>query len=404
LERYFRFVFYAKVVALVAIVELCAGAQTPLFSQPIDKQRVIVGAEQLNKYLPLLSGKKVGLIVNQTSMVGSRHLVDTLKSCGISIDRIFAPEHGYRGEADAGERIVDGFDVATGAQVISLYGKNKKPSRQHLAGLDVVVFDIQDVGARFYTYISTLFYAMEACAEQDVTFLVLDRPNPNGRLLDGPVLDMRFSSFVGIAPLPIAHGCTVAELALMYKGERWIKHSDSLDLQVIACENYHHQSPYPLPVKPSPNLPTYRSVLLYPSLCLFEGSSCSVGRGTDWPFEVVGHPQSIDTFQFIPRPNAGNKFPVHSRWVCKGLDFRSVSIEELEKSNTLNINWIIEFYRAFPNKPAFFRQDKFMDLLAGTDRFRMQIMEGCSESEIRASWAKDLEAFKALRQPYLLYN
>jgi uncharacterized protein YbbC (DUF1343 family) len=366
---------------------------------------VMVGAERMEFYQPLLAGKRVGFVVNQTSRAGEQHLVDTLHRRGVAVTRIFAPEHGFRGEADAGETVKDGHDVRTGALISSLYGKSKKPTAQDLDSLDIVVFDIQDVGARFYTYISTLFYVMEACAEQGKPIIVLDRPNPNGHLIDGPVLDMQFKSFVGMTPIPIAHGCTVGELARMYKGEGWINHASELDLTVVACLHYTHESPYDLPVKPSPNLPSARSVLLYPSLCLFEGSTCSLGRGTDFPFEVVGHPDfGLDSFQFIPRPNTGNKAPMHDHWVCKGWDFRRISEDSLRNRDQLNISWLLDFYKAFPNKPVFFRKDNFMDLLAGTDTFRKQILAGTPETEIRASWADGLEAYKKMRKRYLLYD
>jgi uncharacterized protein YbbC (DUF1343 family) len=371
----------------------------------VHAQAVEVGAARLPLYLPHLQDKQVGLVVNHTSLVGNRHLADTLHDQGICIARIFAPEHGFRGEADAGEGIHEAYDKRTGAVIASLYGKRRKPSADDLAGLDVVVFDIQDVGARFYTYISTMFYVMEACAEQGIAVLILDRPNPNGHLIDGPVLDTRFSSFVGIAPLPVAHGCTVGELALLFKGECWINKGDKLDLTVIPCTQYHHHTPYDLPVKPSPNLPTARSVLLYPTICLFEGTTSSVGRGTDFPFEVVGHPEfGTDSICFMPRPNAGNKSPLHQGWVCKGWDFSHISTDSLRSSTQLHLSWLLDYYQAFPNKPAFFRTDNFMDLLAGTNKLRQQIEQGLSEEVIRASWENDLEAYKAIRLRYLLYD
>ena len=373
-------------------------------TQPVEDERVIVGAERIFEYLPMLEGKRVGFVVNQTSRIGNQHLIDTLFSRGIRVQRIFAPEHGFRGKADAGEKVKDGFDQRTGADIVSLYGKRKKPSTEDLDSLDVVVFDIQDVGARFYTYISTLFYVMEACAEQGKPIIVLDRPNPNGHLIDGPVLDLKFKSFVGIAPLPIAHGCTVGELARMYQGEGWINKAKELQLTIIPCLHYTHHTAYDLPVTPSPNLPNMHAILLYPSLCLFEGTTCSVGRGTDWPFEVVGHPDfGVDSFSFIPRPNAGNKAPLHERWVCKGWEFHALSEDSLRRCKQLNISYLLDYYRAFPNKPVFFRKDNFMDLLAGTDTFRKQMLEGKSEAEIRDSWAAGLAAYNTSRIAYLLY-
>ena len=375
-----------------------------VLAQKPDNQSVIVGAERLDVLLPMLNGKQVALVVNHSSLVGNTHLADTLHRLGVCITVIFAPEHGFRGEADAGEHIQDDYDQRTGAGVVSLYGKRRKPSPEDLEGADIVIFDIQDVGARFYTYISTLFYVLEACAEQDKEAIVLDRPNPNGHYVDGPVLDSRLISFVGIAPLPIVHGCTVAELARLFVGEFWIYKPESLRLEVITCLHYTHSTPYELPVPPSPNLRSTRSILLYPSLCLFEGTNCSVGRGTEWPFEVVGHPDfPCDSFYFVPRPNVGNKNPLHSGWLCGGWDFSKLSVDSLRKEDQLNISWLLEFYAKFPDKSAFFRKDNFIDLLSGTRTLKHQIMEGKTEAEIRATWAEDLDAYRKIRARYLLY-
>jgi uncharacterized protein YbbC (DUF1343 family) len=379
-------------------------ATAAIHAQTPDNQKIIVGAERLDVLLPMLQGKAVALVVNHSSRTGNTHLVDTLNQLGVCISVIFAPEHGFRGEADAGEHIKDGYDPRTGIPIISLYGKHRKPLPEDLDGTTVVIFDIQDVGARFYTYISTLFYVMEACAEQGKEVIVLDRPNPNGHYVDGPVLDSRLSSFVGIAPLPIVHGCTVGELARLFIGEYWIYRPLDLHLEVIPCLNYTHSSPYELPVAPSPNLKTTRAILLYPSICLFEGTNCSVGRGTDWPFEVVGHPDfSCDSFNFVPRPNAGNKNPLHAGWLCGGWDFSKISVDTLRASKQLNISWLLQFYNQFPDKTAFFREDHFFDLLAGTRNLQQQIIQGKTEAEIRASWAEDLDAFRSIRQKYLLY-
>lgn len=337
-------------------------------------------------------------------MVGNTHLVDTLFSLGVCISVILSPEHGFRGKADAGEHVEDDYDLRTGAPIVSLYGKRKKPLPDDLAGSEVVVYDIQDVGARFYTYISTLFYVLEACAEQEKDAIVLDRPNPNGHYVDGPVLDSRLTSFIGIAPLPIVHGCTVGELSRLFVGEFWIYKPESLRMYVIPCLNYTHSRPYELPLSPSPNLPTARAVLLYPSLCLFEGSTSSVGRGTDWPFEVVGHPDfPCDSFTFVPRPNASNKTPLHSGWLCGGWDFTKISMDSLRVHKQLNLNWLLQYYQQFPNKEDFFRKDGFFDLLAGTRSLREQIIAGKTEAGIRASWAEDLAAYRAIRQKYLIY-
>lgn len=344
------------------------------------------------------------MVVNHSSLVGNTHLVDTLHSLGVCISVIFAPEHGFRGVADAGEHVYDGYDTRTGAAIVSLYGKQRKPKPEDLLETEIVIFDIQDVGARFYTYISTLFYVLEACAEQDKEAIVLDRPNPNGHYVDGPVLDSRLTSFIGIAPLPIVHGCTIAELSRLFVGEFWIYNPENLRLKVIPCLNYTHSSPYIIPVSPSPNLPTPRSILLYPSLCLFEGSNCSVGRGTDWPFEVVGHPEfPCDSFNFVPRPNLGNRYPLHAGWLCGGWNFRNFSTDSLLAAKELNLNWLLQFYQQFPNKPSFFRADNFIDLLAGTRNLKEQIVAGKTEAEIRASWAEDLAAYRAIRQKYLIY-
>ena len=377
-----------------------------LFSQTIflETPRVIVGAERMEAWLPLVRGKQVGLVVNHSSLVSNTHLVDTLCRLGECVARIYAPEHGFRGKAPDGDLVQDGMDKASGAPIISLYGKKRKPTPEDLDGVDVMVFDIQDVGTRFYTYISTLYYLLEACAEQGKSVIVLDRPNPNGHYVDGPVLDMQLVSFVGIAPLPIVHGCTVGELARLFVGEYWINQPRKLDLKIISCKNYTHQTPYSLPVRPSPNLPNDRAVLLYPSLCLFEGTTVSVGRGTDWPFQVVGHPEFVsDSFWFVPRPNEGSRFPPQDGWICKGWDFRNVPLDSLQAQKQMNLNWLLDFYHQSPNKLTFFRSDGYFELLAGTFSLRKQIEEGKTEAEIRATWQADLEAFTEIRRKYLLY-
>lgn len=382
---------------LIRCTFLCVG----LGAQPT---KVAVGAERLDMYLPWLRNKEIGLVVNPSSLVGNTHLVDTLCALDLCVARIYAPEHGFRGQADAGELVKDGQDTRTSTPIVSLYGKKKKPRNEDLAGIEVVVFDIQDVGCRFFTYISTLFYMMEACAENDIPLIVLDRPNPNGHFVDGPVLDMRLESFVGIAPLPIVYGCTIGELALLFKGEGWIGNPDKLKLKVVPCLNYTHQTWYQLPVRPSPNLPDMRSIMLYPSICLFEGSSVSVGRGTDTPFQLFGHPDnSADSFSFMPRPNAASRMPLHQGWVCYGKDFRNYPIDSLRNQTQLNLRLLLDFYNRFPNKPVFFRSDGFFDLLSGSTYLRKQIEAGKTEAEIRSSWKEDLGFFKAIRKTYLLY-
>lgn len=359
-------------------------------------------AENTSAYLPLLQGKNIALVVNQTSVVGETHLADTLLKLGISIKKIFAPEHGFRGTADAGETVTDGIDTKTGLPVISLYGKNKKPSSSQLEGIDLVVFDIQDVGARFYTYISTMHYVMEACAENAISFMVLDRPNPNGYYVDGPVLDTSFSSFVGMHPIPVVHGLTVGELAQMINGENWLKGGVQCDLQVVACTNYQHDSQYKLPIKPSPNLPNDRAIELYPSLCFFEPTIVSIGRGTQTPFQLVGSPEHANfySYQFTPQSTSGAKYPKHEGELCFGKDLTDSSIQH---NTPFFLTELLTFYQQTEDKETFFTNAKFFDLLAGTDKLRQQIRAGLSEEEIRQSWQSDLEKYKILREKYLIY-
>lgn len=357
-----------------------------------------VGAERLGKYLSLLEGKRVGLVVNQTSIIHQTHLVDTLLALGVTIQKVFAPEHGFRGQADAGETVSDGIDNATGLPIVSLYGNNKKPTAYQLQDLDIVIFDIQDVGARFYTYITTMHYVMEACAENQKVMLILDRPNPNGDYVDGPMLDMALQSFVGYHPIPIVHGLTVGELAKMIVGENWMATSQSLDLTIIPIENYTHQTPYSLPIKPSPNLPNDLSIRLYPSLCLFEGTAISVGRGTYFPFQVIGYPDaSFGDFSFTPKSISGmSKYPKHENQTCYGIDFR-----EKEEIPTFNLSFIIDYYQKFSNKNEFF--NNYFDTLVGTFELKQQIQTGWTEEQIRASWQEDLESYHLMRAQYLLY-
>jgi uncharacterized protein YbbC (DUF1343 family) len=365
---------------------------------------VVVGAARMEMLLPLLCDKQVGLVVNHTSRIGQRHLADSLFDIGACVVRIFAPEHGFRGSADAGETIRDGQDIRTGIPIVSLYGKKKKPLPEDFEGLDLIVFDIQDVGARFYTYISTLFYVMEACAEQGKQLIVLDRPNPNAHYVDGPVLDMRLSSFIGIAPLPVVHGCTVGELARLFAGEYWINKAEKLDFRVIPCLNYTHRTAYELPVAPSPNLPNTRSALLYPALCFFEGTEVSVARGTEAPFQMVGHPEYPDTaFHFVPRPGPGSKNPPQQDKPCYGMDFRTMPLDSLRQQNRLNLRPLLAFFETFPHKERFFLENRFFDLLAGNRVLRQQILAGKTEPEIRAAWQPDLDIFKDIRRRYLIY-
>jgi uncharacterized protein YbbC (DUF1343 family) len=377
----------------------------PQCSAPEDLTKIAVpGAYNLKAYLHLLKGKKVGLVVNQTSMIGNTHLVDTLLKLGIKIETIFAPEHGFRGDHSAGEHIQNDTDSRTGIAITSLYGTNKKPSDTIINTLDIVVFDIQDVGVRFYTYISTMHYVMEACAENDVPFLVLDRPNPNGHYTAGPVLDTCFRSFVGMHPIPLVHGMTVGELAHMINGEGWLKDSIKCSIKVIRCKNYTHHSFYKLPVRPSPNLPTMASVYLYPSLGLFEGTNVSVGRGTDLPFEILGRPgEETLNYIFMPREIPGvADDPKFKDSVCRGVQFTSLA-DSMLTHPMIDLYWLRYFQ--FTNKSeihgAYF--NKMFNKLAGTDLLQMQLQIHVPDVEIYQSWEAGLQAFAEKRKPYLLY-
>ena len=364
--------------------------------------QVSVGAERLDAYLPLIIDKKVALIVNPSSLVGEQHLVDVLLENKVEVIRIMAPEHGFRGKADAGEYVKDGIDLKTGLPIVSLYGKHKKPYKEDVADVDFVIFDLQDVGTRFYTYISTLQYAMEACAEHGTSVLVLDRPNPNGHYVDGPVLKPEFKSFVGMQEIPIVHGMTVAEYANMLNQEGLLENGIKCDLHWVTCTGYDHNIRYSLPVIPSPNLPNDDAINLYPSLCLFEGTVISIGRGTDFPFQVYGHPEIEGNFIYTPMPNEGAKHPKLEGKECKGQDLRNIKIERAYKNGDFRLEYLIDVYKMYPYKEDFFIS--FFEKLAGTDELRKQIESGMSASEIRSSWKKDLKHFKETRKKYLLYK
>ena len=374
-----------------------------LYPLQMAAQSIKTGAERMEIVTRLLEGKRVGLVVNQTSILEKSqiHLLDTLLGASIQVVKIFAPEHGFRGTADAGEEIQDSRDMRTGLPIISLYGNNKKPTAEQLSGLDVVVFDIQDVGARFYTYISTLHYVMEACAENDVELVVLDRPNPND-YVDGPVREERFRSFVGMDPLPVLHGLTVGELARMINGEGWLKSApDTCRLQVVTVENWRHGDPYWLPVKPSPNLPNDVAVRLYPSLCFFEGTVISVGRGTYHPFQMIGAPDTCyGDFTFTPTSLPGFDLkPMYEDQVCYG-----VNLQEYPFKGGLTLEFLLDLYeKAGKEQAFFFSRPQWFDLLAGTKELRYQIIRGFTEKEIRASWQPALEKYKQIRKKYLLY-
>ncbi|MCS6820649.1 MAG: DUF1343 domain-containing protein [Microscillaceae bacterium] len=379
-------------VVLLITIHIFTLKNTYLLAQ------VQVGAEQMHLYLPLLKGRRVAMLVNHTSMVGKRHLVDTLRSLKIDIQKIFVPEHGFRGKADAGEVIKDTIDFQTSIPLISLYDKHKKPTAKHLENVDVVLYDIQDVGVRFYTYISSMHYLMEACAEHNKKLIILDRPNPNASYIDGCVLDMKFQSFVGMHPIPIVYGLTYGELALMIKGEKWLSTSHTIDLIVIPVRNYTHRTRYELPVKPSPNLPNALAIALYPSLCLFEGTAISVGRGTQTPFQIAGAPQKqLGKFTFTPQSIAGmSKKPMYENEVCYGIDLRKKPIKY-----EFSLQYLIDFYKKYQPKEKFF--NKYFDTLAGTDQLRKQIEAAMSEKQIRKSWEGALKNYKLIRQKYLLY-
>jgi uncharacterized protein YbbC (DUF1343 family) len=356
-----------------------------------------LGVELTQKYLPLITNKKVAVVSNHTSILNGLHLVDTLLSLNIDVVKVFSPEHGFRGKADAGEKVKSQKDKKTGLPIISLYGKNKKPSNIQLEGVDVLVFDIQDVGARFYTYISTLHYVMEAAAENGILVIVLDRPNPNGHYVDGPILEKEFKSFVGMHPIPVVHGMTIGEYSNMINGELWLRNRVICDLTVIKCENYSHKMVYDIPISPSPNLPNISSIYNYPSICFFEGTIISVGRGTDLPFQQIGHPNfKMYSYQFTPKPSFGAKSPKLNGQKCLG-----INLEEEKRINQLELKYLIDFYNHFPEKDKFFTN--FFNLLAGNSKLKKQIQNNLTIEEIRKSWKVGLDEFKLTREKYLLY-
>ncbi len=364
-----------------------------------QKAKVSVGAEQLNELLPLLSGKRVGLVVNNSSLVGKTHLVDTLLSRKVQVKKIFGPEHGFRGDAADGEHVNDAVDAKTGVPVVSLYGKNYKATPEQVQDLDILIFDIQDVGARFYTYSSTLHYLMETCAENNKQLIVLDRPNPNGSYVDGPIMQPELKSFVGLNPIPIAHGMTLGELAQMINGEGWLAGGKKCNLKVIKLKNWKHDDDYSLPVRPSPNLPNDQAIRLYPSLCLFEGTVISLGRGTPMPFQILGNPELKDmTFSFTPVPIKGYSIePPLKNQLCFGMDLRSVT-----PARKVDLQYLLLFYQKYPDKEKFFTA--YFDKLAGTPQLKQQIKDGLTEEQIRASWKPGLDEFNTKREKYLLYK
>lgn len=385
---------YLVILLLISFSGICGAAN------------IQNGADQIETLISLINNKRIALVANQTSLVSSTHLLDTLCSLGQRPVALFAPEHGFRGKADAGETVKDGKDVKTGTPIISLYGKNKKPSATALADIDMIVFDIQDVGARFYTYISTLYYVMQACAENGKELVVLDRPNPCD-YVDGPILKKEYKSFVGMLPIPVLHGCTMGELAGMINGEGWLGSNVKCNYSVIKIKGWKHGNPYSLPVKPSPNLPNDQSIALYASLCLFEATSVSVGRGTYFPFQVIGSPlltKDKYPFSFTPKALEGfDKNPLHKNTECHGIDLRNTDAKQL---NGFSLKYVIEMYNEFKkmNKSeSFLTRPKWFDLLMGTNQVRLDMLNGKSEKEIRSAWLEDLNKYKEMRKKYILY-
>ena len=366
----------------------------------IDKEHYVSAAMQMDDYLPLLRGKRVGVVGNQTSIVGETHLVDTLLSLGVDVRKIFTPEHGFRGTADAGAKVHSGKDKKTGLPIVSLYGKNKKPTPEMLQGIDLILFDLQDVGVRFYTYISTMTYVMEAAAENDISVIVLDRPNPNGFYVDGSVLKAENSSFVGMHQVPVVYGMTIGEYAKMVNGEGWLKNGIRCDLTVIPINKYNRNAIYELPVRPSPNLPNWESVYLYPTLCFFEGTIVSIGRGTETPFQIYGHPNMRSSFTFTPKSTSGASKPLLEGQRCRGENLVEFAHDYALNANQLYLEWLIEAYQQLKDKNFF---NNYFVKLSGDQQLQRDIENGKSADEIRASWQNDLEAFKAIRAKYLMY-
>jgi uncharacterized protein YbbC (DUF1343 family) len=422
MKRFINIAFLAlTALPFSASSQSLKSAEKPV-NQSMTNADVITGADRMAVYLPLLRGKAVAVFANQTSIVGNTNLVDTLLKSGINVVKIFGPEHGFRGDADAGEHVSDAVDKKTGLPVVSLYGDHKKPTGQDFAGVDVLVFDIQDVGVRFYTYIASLQYYMEAALENHKPLLILDRPNPNGFYVDGPVLDMKYKSFIGMQPIPIVYGLTIGEYALMLAGENMLSEKANainaynvtteptadtpFHVQVIKCKNYDHNTKYILPVMPSPNLKTMQSIYCYPSTCFFEGTVFSEGRGTDMPFQVFGHPaMPKNLYAFTPKPNAGAKSSKNFYRQCYGWKIDGTNEEVLKKlDGKIQLHYFIEAYKLFPGKDTFFLKTNFINKLAGNDIFAQQIKDGVSETDIRKSWEPALSEFKKIRKKYLLYT
>jgi len=396
---------------LILLLTLCFTPAWQTMNAVTGKAQLQTGAEQTEKYVPYLKGKRVAILANLTTIIGKIHLVDSLKKTGVNIVKVFGPEHGFRGNASAGTRVADETDAATGIPIISLYGKKNKPTKEDLADVDIMIYDLQDVGCRFYTNINALSRLMEACYENGKELLILDRPNPNGYLIDGPLLDTKFKSGIGMFPIPISHGLTVGEFAQMANGEGWLTNKVKCKLRVIKVANYNHDMPYVLPVSPSPNLNTQQSIMLYPSTCLFEGTYLNHGRGTYFPFTVIGSPELKDKFGFSYTPTGIKgmaETPLFTNQVCYGLDLRNYDVALLRKKKQVNLQWMMELYKASPNKEQFFnsklsKEMGVIERLVGSALFRQQIIDGKSEKEIRKSWEPGLSGYKVMRKKYLLY-
>ena len=396
MQKFFLFLL------VFTFININANAQKNNVKNIFNAEDAICGASQLDLYLPDLQNKNVGIIANQTSIFSNTHLIDTLLSEGITIKKIFTPEHGFRGSADEGASINNSIDEKTQLPIISLYGNNKKPNAEQLKDIDILVFDLQDVGVRFYTYISTMTYVMEAAAENNIPIIILDRPNPNGFYIDGPVLEKENSSFVGLHQVPVVYGLTIGEYAMMVNGEFWLKDSIQCDLKIIPLGNYNRNAIYELPIKPSPNLPNWESVYLYPSLCFFEGTIVSVGRGTELPFQVYGHPLMNEEFCFTPRQAEGRKAPLLCNQVCYGEILTDYAKNYKQNNKELNLTWLINAYNQLNENEKFF--NNFFVKLTGTKDLELQIKSGLTEDEIRESWKPKLEEYKKIREKYLIYK
>ncbi|HEX6170380.1 MAG TPA: DUF1343 domain-containing protein [Chitinophagaceae bacterium] len=400
-------------ILLASSFTFCVTSKPEQKKSPVDvnKKEIQTGAEQTDKYLPLLKGKRVAIMANQTTIIGKTHLVDSLKTLGVNVVKIFGHEHGFRGNASAGVKVADEIDPGSGIQVVSLYGAKNKPTKEDLADVDILIYDLQDVGCRFYTQINALSRLMEACYENKKEMLILDRPNPNGYLIDGPILDMKYKSGIGMFPIPMSHGLTVGEFAQMANGEGWLKDKVKTNIKIIPVANYDHEMPYTLPVKPSPNLNTQQAILLYPSTCMFEGVYVNHGRGTLFPFTVLGSPELKGKYEFSYTPTGIKgmaETPLFMDQVCYGLDLRNYDTEQLRKTKKINLQWIMELYKAHPHKEKFFdsklsKEMGTIERLIGSGLFRQQIIDGKSEKEIRASWEPGLSEYKEMRKKYLLY-